>query len=89
MKQMMQPMNQMSSGISPEMMAHLKEAAEGKSPKEIKAMIKKMKERTGEEVSEEIKTILMQIAKGKKVEEVVSTHPMGEIKKVKKKMHGD
>ncbi len=89
MKQMMQPMNQMSGGMSPEMIAHLKEAAEGKSPKEIKAMIKKMKERTGEEVSEEIKTMLMQIAKGKKVEEVVSTHPMGEIKKVKKKMHGD
>ncbi|MCG3226711.1 MAG: ABC transporter ATP-binding protein [Candidatus Heimdallarchaeota archaeon] len=87
---MMSSMQQMSGDHLPdEMITHFKQAAEGKSPKEIKEMLKQIKERTGKEVPIELQTMLKQIAKSKD-SNAVSMHSIGDLKKKeKKKMHGD
>ena len=83
------PMGHLSPGMSPEMIAHIKERAKGKSPKEIKTMMKEIEKKTGQEVPDDVRKMLKQIATGEETD-AASIHTQGDMKKKeKKKMHGD
>jgi ABC-type multidrug transport system ATPase subunit len=85
---MMSPIGKKIEGLSPEMLAHLKEKVTGKSPKEVKAMFKQIKERMGEDLPDEVKQMLLNVAKVKE-SDYLAMHNIGEMKKEKKKIHGD